>query len=97
MTRLCNIIQLLTIEAVDKKKKKFIILVVGEWRSRASCSHLTIMTNFICNRSYMSLEQINIYTNISKISLSMADSVMVFTTGPSVSAASIDICFVYKQ
>ena len=27
----------------------------------------------------MTLEQINIYTNISKISLSMADSVMVFT------------------
>ena len=62
-----------------KKKKKFIILVIGEWRSRASSSHLTIMTNFICNRSYMTLEQINIYTNISKISLSMADSVMVFT------------------
>ena len=27
----------------------------------------------------MTLEQINIYTNISKISLSMADSVMMFT------------------
>ena len=49
-----------------KKKKKLIILVIGELGSRASSSHLTIMTNFICNRSYMTYEQINIYSNISE-------------------------------
>ena len=54
----------LVLSFVLSKKKKFIILVIGPWRSRASSMNVTIMTSrpIFCNRSFMALEQINIYT-----------------------------------
>ena len=46
-----------------KNMKKFIIPVIGQWRSRASSINPTIMTSINCNRSFMALEPINVYAN----------------------------------
>ena len=39
------------VNSVEEGRKHFIILVIGQWGSRASSINLTIVSSVICNRS----------------------------------------------